>query len=1153
MYENLPFRRWLRLEDRRLKYFLIMKFIICLLLLTVIQANANSVLGQKVSLKMKEASLTEVFRAINKQTNFDFLYLAKDIQQVKFMNVDFRDKPIREVLEILFADLPLGYEIENRTVLISKKEVLKKDNRMQSITIRGTISDEGGNPLPGTIVQVKGTDQKFVAGTNGSFIATVPNEQAVLVFSFIGFNNVEVTVGEQRTLNIKLQASQKDLDQVVVIGYGSVAKKDLTGAVGTADVKEMAKAPVANFDQALAGRLAGVQVSNNDGQPGQNANIVIRGGNSLTQSSAPLYVVDGFPMEDFSSSALSNFDIASISVLKDASATAIYGSRGANGVVVIETKKGQIGKPQVDFSASTGFQQTVKKMEMMSGYEFVKYQREIYPQLTARYYLDSLDKTLEDYQNLPSLNLQDRLFRTAPISIYNLAMRGGNPSTRYSVSGSIFDQKGIIVNSSNKRYQGRMTLDQTFSDKLKAGVVIGLAKNTVDGTPLKSGPTSSATSYALYRTWGFRPVTGTGIDLSDLLVDPESEGLNLMVNPVISLENEVYLNSYMDLNLNGYLSYEIIKGLTLRLSGGTNTRNHQYKYFYNSETYNGTPLNPSNFRGQFGGVINRSINGWVNENTLTYKKYINKNHVFDVVGGFTMQRTQSDGFGLEADRIPNEELIFSSLGGGTPYKNTSTQTYNTLASFLARANYTLMQKYMFTASMRADGSSKFIDKNRWGYFPATAFAWRMKNENFLKDVQVISDAKFRLGYGVTGNNRVGDFDRASGLIYTDWNAGYSFGNGVPNKGMVLSSMGNRSLKWESTSQSNLGLDLGLWDNRVQLTVDLYKKNTKDLLLLANLPRTTGFIREYRNIGEIENKGLELTLNTVNIKKTDFSWETNFNISFNKNKIISLVENETNFLSAVSFDNNFTSSSPYIARLNNPAALYFGYIWDGNYQYSDFDEVSPGKYVLKPTVTTNGNAAASIQPGDIKYRDINGDNVVNGQDLTIIGNPQPIHTGGFNNTLTYKNVSLSMLLQWSYGNEVLNANRLIFEGNGLFRPLLNQYASYENRWTAENQNNEFFRSGGHGPFGAYSSRVIEDGSYLRLKTLSLSYNLPESLLKKIHSSYLALTFSAQNLATWTNYSGLDPEVSTRHSALTPGFDYSAYPNARTFVFGITAKF
>src|SRR5690606_19756019 len=466
---------------------------------------------------------------------------------------------------------------------------------------------------------------------------------------------------------------------------------------------------------------------------------------------------------------------------------------------------------------------------------------------------------------------------------------------------SLFDQQGIIVNSSNKRYQGRLSLDQSISDKLKAGFVVGMAKNTVDGTPVNSGPTSSATSYTLYRTWGFRPVTGTGIDLGDLLVDPESEGLNLMINPVISLENEVYLNTYSDLNLNAFLSYEILKGLTLKVSGGTNSRTNQYKYFYNSDTYRGTPLNPSNFRGPYGGVVNRSMKGWVNEYTLTYKKYINKDHVFDVMGGFTLQRRDSDSFGYEADNIPNEEMLFSSLGGGTPYRNTSTQTYHTLASFLGRANYTLLTKYMFTASFRADGSSKFVAQNRWGYFPAGAFAWRMKNENFLKNVDMISDAKLRLGYGVTGNNRVGDFDRARGLIYTDWEAGYSFENGIPFKGLIMNSMGNSSLRWESTFQSNIGLDLGLVDDRVQLTLELYKKNTKDLLLLANLPRTTGFIREYRNIGEVENKGLEITLNTVNVKKNNFSWETNFNIAFNRNKIISLLEHETNFLSSVTFD------------------------------------------------------------------------------------------------------------------------------------------------------------------------------------------------------------------------------------------------------------
>lgn len=1137
------------------KILLIMKLTVFLLILSVMQLHAEG-FAQQISLKANRISLEQVFGEIKKQTSYDFVYEETLIKAIAPINVDIQNLGIDATLTRILNDQGLDYSVTDKIITIKRQSVKKNPastDGQPALTIRGKVTDEKGEPLPGTLIQVKGGQVKTVSEVGGNYMITVSDTEAILVYSFIGFQSQEISVGDRRAIDVRMVPGERDLDQVVVIGYGTVAKKDLTGAVGTADVKEMEKAPVVNFDQALAGRVAGVQVSNNDGQPGQDANIVIRGGNSLTQNTSPLYVVDGFPMEDFSSSALSNFDIESISVLKDASATAIYGSRGANGVIIIETKKGQTGKPTVDFSTSLGSQAAIKKMDMMSGYEFVKYQDETYPELAKRYYLEDVGKDLEDYRTMKELNLQDRLFRNAPINIYSIALRGGSTNTKYAVSGSLFDQEGIIVNSSNKRYQGRLSLDQTISSKLKAGFVLGMAQNAVDGTPVNSGPTSSATSYTLYRTWGFRPVTGTNIDLGDLLVDPDSEGLNLMINPVLSLENEVYLNTYSDLNMNAFLSYEIFKDLTFRVSGGTNSRKSQYKYFYNSETYRGTPLNPSNYRGQYGGVTNRSISGWVNENTLNYRKYINKNHVLNVLGGFTMQRRDSDSFGFEADNVPNEELLFSSLGGGTPYRNTSSQTYHTLVSFLARGNYTLLTKYMFTASFRADGSSKFVDKNRWGYFPAGAFAWRMKNEDFLKDVSLISDAKLRLGYGVTGNNRVGDFDRAPGLQYTDWNAGYSFENGIPDKGMIMSSMGNRSLRWEATFQSNIGMDLGLVGDRIQLTLDLYKKNTKDLLLLANLPRTTGFSREYRNIGEVENKGLEVTLNTVNVKKTDFSWETNFNIAFNRNRIISLAEDESNFLTSVSFDNQYASSSPYAAMIDRPAALFFGYIWDGNYQYSDFDEVSPGNYVLKPTVTTNGNTASNIQPGDIKYRDINGDKVVNAEDLTIIGNPQPLHSGGINNIFNYKSFSLSLFFQWSYGNELLNANRLIFEGNGLARPLLNQFATYENRWTPENQNNELYRSGGHGPFGAYSSRVIEDGSYIRLKTLSFAYRLPQAVLSKVHASDLALTFSGQNLVTWTNYSGMDPEVSTRHSALTPGFDYSAYPIARTFVFGITAKF
>lgn len=1138
------------------KQFLrIMKLTIIIMTAFLLQVSAGTY-AQKITLNEKNASLEHIITTIRSQSGYDFIGSAKLIKSAKPVSINVKQISLDEALKICFQNQDLTYSIEDKTVVIRLKEKSVLDrvvDYFSLIKITGTVTDSKGSPLPGVLVSIKGNAYKSATNAQGKYIIPAAEEQAILVFSMLGFATQEVNVAGRKVINVELIESDTKLDEVVVVGYGSVQKKDLTGSVGLAKVSDMNKAPVASFDQALAGRIAGVNVSSNDGQPGNENNIVIRGGNSLTQSSAPLYVIDGFPMEDFSSAAVSPEDIASISVLKDASATAIYGSRGANGVIVIETKKGVSGKPAINYKGSLGFQQATNKMDMMKPYDFVKYQQEIYPTLAERYYLDDVNMTLDDYKTKKGYDWQNSLFRTAPIHIHNLSVRGGNSSTKYSISGMVYDQKGVIINSAYKRYQGRMSIDQTISKKLKAGATVALGKMIKSGSPIASGETSSATSYVMYKTWGFRPVTSSdAIDLESALVDPESTGLNLMINPIINAKEELINNDYVDINANSYLSYDIAKGLTLKVTAGINSRKNEYTYFYNSRTSRGTPLNPSNFRGVYGGVVNRSYSTLLNENILTYNKRFNKDHVLNAVGGFSLQGSNNRSYGFEADHILVEELTLNALASGTPYQNTSLEGLSRLSSFFGRVNYNLKSKYLFTLTMRADGSSKFPTGKKWGYFPSGAVAWKMKEESFLKNVSVISDAKLRGSFGITGNNRIGDFDHLPRLILADYNAGYSHGNAVPTKGAIYTSLGNSLLRWESTQQTDIGLDLGFFKERIVLNADVYRKVTSDLLLSANLPRTTGFISAFKNIGEVMNKGLEISINTINIKGRDFSWESSFNISFNRNKILKLSEGEDNLQSKVNWENNY-SAPMYIGKVGQPAALFYGYVFDGNYQYSDFDEVSPGKYMLKGNVTTNGESRTAIQPGDIKYKDMNGDLVVNSSDLAIIGRPQPIHTGGFSNNFNYKSFSLGVFFQWSYGNDIQNANRLIFEGNSLFRPLLNQFSTYNNRWTPENQNNELFRSDGHGPIGAYSSRTIEDGSFLRLKTVSLEYKVPTSVAKKLYMNNLAFTVSSQNLFTWTKYTGMDPEVSTRHSALTPGFDFSAYPRERTIVFGINANF
>jgi TonB-linked SusC/RagA family outer membrane protein len=1021
----------------------------------------------------------------------------------------------------------------------------------QALNVSGVIKDETNNTLPGVSITIKGTTVGTVSDTRGYYSLKTTNGNAVLVFSYIGYETLEKPIGGLSTINVMLQSKSNGLNEVVVVGYGTVKKGDLTGAVAQVKMTDLEKAPVKSFDDALAGRLAGVTVTANDGQPGTVNNIVIRGAGSVTQDNSPLYVVDGFPLEDGANNSINPSDIASIDVLKDASSTAIYGARGANGVIIITTKKGKNGPPVISYDGYYGIQKNHTTQALMSPYEYVRYQQEINPANVAALYFNN-GQTLNSYRDMAGLNLQDQVYQTGSSQSHSLAMRGGNDKTRYAISGNVLNQQGVIINSGFKRYQGRISVDQNVNTHLKVGANVNYSNSVSSGTIVGQAPAnSSVTVSLLYAVWGYRPVSGNGQAIDDELFDPAIDAnLNsdYRVNPIISAQNELRRATVNNLIANAYAEYQIVPDLTLRVSGGITNNMLRNDAFNNSQTSSG---NSRNVNGVNGSVYYTPVNTWLNENTLTYKKAFGKDHVLDVLGGYTMQGNTSGTNGYFAINVPNESLGLDGLDESPSITATSISSRWGLASFLGRINYTYKSKYLLTGSFRSDGSSKFARGHQWGYFPSGAFAWRMSNEDFMKNLTFISDAKLRLSYGATGNNRVGDFAYLSQINFPASSV-YSYNNGTPLKGTTLAAIGNPNLKWETTRQTNIGYDLSLFRDRIGLTVDWYRKTTHDLLLNATLPYTTGIGSAFKNVGTMQNQGLEFTLNTVNIKTKTFSWGSNFNISLNKNKVLALTENQTSLKSSVNFSSGWNDNPAYIAVVGQPVAQMYGLLWDGVYQYADFDKTPQGKYVLKDNITTNGNDRSIIQPGDVKYKDINGDGVVNSSDFTIIGRGLPVHTGGFTNNFTYKGFDLNVFFQWSYGNDLINANRLIFEGNGNANRNLNQFASYADRWEPDNPSNTLFRAGGQGPT-YFSSRVIEDGSYLRLKTVSLGYNLPAKYVKGLNMRSARIYVSGQNLYTWTNYSGPDPEVSVRNSTLTPGFDYSAYPNPRTIVFGLNVSF
>ncbi|HEY4207820.1 MAG TPA: TonB-dependent receptor, partial [Puia sp.] len=901
--------------------------------------------------------------------------------------------------------------------------------------IKGHVSDQSGADLVGVTIQSKLTGKATTTNGQGNFEITVKIGDE-LSLSYVGYKSKKVLVSGPQKIEVVLTSEQASMNDVVVIGYGSVRRKDLTGSVGTVNMSDLGKAPVRSFDEALAGRLAGVQVSSTEGQPGSSINVIIRGNNSITQDNSPLYVIDGFPVENPNNGLINPEDIESISVLKDASATAIYGARGANGVILITTKHGKMGVPTLSYNGYYGTQKNIKTIPLMSPYEFIKLQQEIGVNMDSTYLANGV--TVDDYKNVQGIDWQNQLYRNAPMMTHNLSLTGGTEKTRYLLSGNLFDQKGIVINSGFKRYQGKMNLEQTVSNKVKVGINAVYTGTQTYGTQVSASSLSSMNNL-LYSVWGYRPAaplhpaaSALGDDYADQLEDDiVNSGTDYRLNPIIVAKNE-YRRSYVsNILANSYMEYNILKNLRLRVTGILNKTQQHNDAFNNSNTRSG---NPNTVYGVNGSIMYYETSNFLNENTLTYDNTFNDVHKLTVMLGFTDQQNHYEARGMSANQLPNEQLGLNGLNLGVPQPVVSTTSEWSAASFLARAFYSYKDKYLLTMSVRDDGSSKFKAGKQWSLFPSGALAWRVINEPFMENLHFISDAKLRVGWGRTGNNRVSDYATYSTMNFPV-SGYYSFGNGLEIGGYP-SGLASEDLQWESTGQTDVGLDLSFLKNRISFTADYYKKITSKLLLNADLPPTTGYSKAYKNIGKTSNEGLELALTTTNVQTKDFTWSSSINISFNRSKVLGLTQNQETLTSTMGWD-SFFGDPLYLAKVGQPLGQFYGYIFDGVYQYSDFNQGPNGTYMLKDDRPTNGNARASIRPGDIRYKDLDGDGVVNANDRTFIGRGFPIHFGGFSNNFRYKNFDLNIFFQWSYGNDIYNASRQVFEtGNKFF---LNQYA------------------------------------------------------------------------------------------------------------------
>jgi len=1167
--------------------FLTMKLTILFCLVTLLQVRATSY-GQKITLNVTDVPLERCLDNIKQQSNYHFLYDDELLKQAKLVTIRVINEPLAAVLTKCFKNQPFTYVIKNNNVIIVRiPPVTVTTLSPLDNTVLGVVTDDKGKPLLGVNIRIKNTEIGTTTDKEGRYTLSGVKPDAVLVFSFVGYATKEISVKGQSIINISLVPKQDLLNDLVVVGYGTSKRRDLTGAVTTAPIADMVKAPVSNIADALEGRIAGLVVSSYDGQPGSMPSVTLRGPNSVSQDNSPLYVIDGFPIQGVDLNSYNADDIESIEVLKDASATAIYGSRGANGVILITTKKGKNGAPIVSFDATAGFQTILKQQAVLTPYQFLQYYQEK-NKLTNSLYIDPITgasgpgtqtdsvylkySTLDDYKNIKGTSLQNQLFTNSPFKNYNIALRGGNDKTTYSLSGNILDANGIMINSGTKRNQGRIVIDQKVNNKLKVGINASYS-NVINtgGSPsssdINSGLSARSPLYGIWATSPVSPINNTGkqsTDLSTALFDPAllGDGLTpLLLNPVINQRHTLRQITDNTLSANGYFEYQILPSLYLRVTGGINNtveRNVSFNDTLSSQGNSRTSTNGAN-----GAFINSNNNSWLNENILTYSQIFKGGHTLSVNGIVSEQAANSYSNGASAILLPNPSLGVSGLDEGTPVNISATSTNWSLASFTGRVNYSYKMKYFFTATYRADGSSRFAPQNKWGYFPSAAFKWRFTDEQFFTKQHILTDGSLRLSYGKTGNNGISDFAYLSPIGYTL--AGAVFNN-VVNNGAAPSSLANPSLKWETTAQTNIGTDLYFFNNRVTLIADIYRKVTSDLLLNATVPPTSGYSNAFNNIGSVQNQGLELSLNATVYKNKDFMWTTSFNIAWNQNKVLALAQNQEALLSIARFDAAFGSSPGYIAKIGKPLGQFYGLVSDGLYQYSDFNYISAlnpsagysgtgSHFVLKDNVPSNGLARGIIQPGDVKYKDLNKDGIINASDQTFIGQGLPIGTGGFNNNFTYKNLTLNIFFQFSYGNNIQNANRILLGspgGNGS-GALTNFFESVVNRWTPTNTNTNINRIGGNGPMGFYSNRTIEDGSYIRLKTLQLDYNLPIKLLQKAGFRTFKFFVSGQNILTWTKYSGLDPEISTFRSVLTPGLDFSGYPRGRTITFGTHISF
>lgn len=1077
------------------KFVLIMKLIFSIIVFSSLQVIAFDGASQKrIDLNLKGTTIAAALDQIENNYEYRFFYnRALDLDRT-VVDVYTKNASIDHVMQKLLESTSLSFKKINKGLMV----IIGKMGENTLFPVKGEVVNQEGLPLAGVSVVEKGTDNGTTTDESGMFSLEVANEDAILVVTYIGHQSREISIKKNDFKRIVLESLENDLDNVVVVGYGTVKKSDLTGAVAQVKEKDINAFPNANVIQALSGRASGVIVNQTSGAPGPGLNIRIRGGNSILGSNEPLYVIDGFPLSGNSAnpSHINTSDIESVEILKDASSTAIYGSRGANGVVMITTKKGKTGRTRVDFDFSRSTQRLIKKLDLMNATEYARF----YNEQAANDDVDPYFSEEEISAMGEGFDWQDFVFQKAPMTTASLNMNGGNASTQFSLGASYFGQEGIIKGSDYTRYSLQTSLNHRISDRFRvqfSGLMTRLSTRRKDsqggsrGNSMISAAVSAPPSLTPYNDDGSYRVLHTNPGYQFLATDIRNP-----INFINEQSNQVIANVVL---LNTAVLYNIIPDLVLKVSGGIENRDDRADNYRTTKFFNSQGV---------ASVSTSQQTSLLNENTLHYNKTFAEKHTIDALAGFTYQdfTTKSlgaGGIGFLSDVFETYNLS----GAATPDVPESGYSKSVLLSYLGRVNYTYNDKYLLTASIRRDGSSKYSDGMKWGYFPSAALAWRVSKENFFTENRIFSELKLRTSWGITGSQAIDPYRTLNTLqdgrtIFSDnYATTFSPGTRLPGE-----------LKWETTEQIDFGLDIGILKNRLFITTDFYVKNTSNLLSTVLLPSSMGYTNTTQNVGEIQNRGVEIALDGK-VLTGKFEWNLNGNIAFNRNKVIRLYDGEDILRDNISVVvvNDATS----ILREGQPVGRFWGYQEEG------YDE-----------------------DGDIIFSDLNGDGSISPADKTYIGDPNPNFIYGLNSVMNFKNFEFNVFFQGMQGNDIFNASAITNTMDMGFGLNMTRDV-YNNHWTPTNTNAKYPRISRSTPVRV-SDRFIEDGSYLRLKNIMLAYNFPVETMSKKWIRNLQLYVSGQNLWTLTNYSWWDPETNFR-------LDHSSYPLAKSVSIGLRVGF